>query len=187
MTDRILSFDELFITQTPQYLCDNYNILTLVGKDFYAITAGEKDSFNSMVGSGGGIGILLKKAVFWCILREDRYTLELMKKRKNFTITFFQKEHASKMFCLAKESGRNSRKMEHISLTPILTPNENITYAEAQLVLECKLMALTLPQIDNFCMEEDRAYLRKAYEDEKLNRNYVYGEITNIWERKNSQ
>jgi len=30
----------------------------LVGKDFYAITAGKKEHYNSMIGSGGGFGLI---------------------------------------------------------------------------------------------------------------------------------
>ncbi|MCD7969294.1 MAG: hypothetical protein LUF87_02955 [Alistipes sp.] len=50
----------------------------LTGKDFYAVTAGTPDRYNSMTGSGGGMGVMFREPVIWCIFRADRYTLELL-------------------------------------------------------------------------------------------------------------
>ena len=53
-----MNFDQLFKQISPEEICDN--VFTLVGKDFFVITAGKEDHFNSMVGSGGGLGLLLR-------------------------------------------------------------------------------------------------------------------------------
>lgn len=62
---------------------DNFSVLKIpnvksykLGKDFFAITAGKKDHYNSMIGSGGGFGMLFKKPTTWCLLRADRYPLK---------------------------------------------------------------------------------------------------------------
>ncbi|KAA6321399.1 Flavoredoxin, partial [termite gut metagenome] len=47
-----LHFDLLFKQISPQEMGDNFNLFTLAGKDFFVITAGKEDLYNSMVGSG---------------------------------------------------------------------------------------------------------------------------------------
>jgi hypothetical protein len=49
-----MNFDQLFKQISPEEICDN--VFTLVGKDFFVITAGKEDHYNSMIGSGGGLG-----------------------------------------------------------------------------------------------------------------------------------
>jgi hypothetical protein len=49
-----MNFDQLFKQISPEEICDN--VFTLVGKDFFVITAGKEDHYNSMMGSGGGLG-----------------------------------------------------------------------------------------------------------------------------------
>ena len=54
-----LNFDQLFKQISPEEIGDN--VFKLAGKDFFAITAGKADHYNSMTGSGGGLGLLFKK------------------------------------------------------------------------------------------------------------------------------
>jgi hypothetical protein len=54
---KAMNFDQLFKQISPEEICDN--VFTLAGKDFFAITAGKKDNYNSMIGSGGGWGFFL--------------------------------------------------------------------------------------------------------------------------------
>lgn len=56
-----MNFNQLFKQISPEEICDNFNVFTLVEKDFYAITAGKKEHYNSMIGSGGGLGLFFKK------------------------------------------------------------------------------------------------------------------------------
>jgi len=50
------SFSQLFNEISPEDISDD--VFTLVGKELYAITAGDEEQYNSMVGSGGGIKLL---------------------------------------------------------------------------------------------------------------------------------
>ena len=45
-----MNFDQLFRQISPEEISDN--VFTLAGKDFFAITAGKEDHYNSMIGSG---------------------------------------------------------------------------------------------------------------------------------------
>jgi len=104
-----MNFDQLFTQISPEEMCNSNNVLTLAGKDFYVITAGKKDQYNSMTASGGGIGLLFKKPTTWCLLRADRYTLELIQKEQTYTLSYFPDEYKEQLFFLGSRSGQVSR------------------------------------------------------------------------------
>ena len=54
-----MNFDQLFKQISPEEISDN--VFTLVGKDFFVITAGKEDHYNSMIGSGGGLGLFFSR------------------------------------------------------------------------------------------------------------------------------
>ena len=80
-------FKQLFWQISPKEISDN--MFTLVMDNFYVITAGNEAHYNSMIGSGGGFGLLFRKPASWCVIRTDRYTLELIQKEQTYTITGF--------------------------------------------------------------------------------------------------
>lgn len=55
----MMNFDQLFKHIFPEKI--SASAFTLVGIDSFAITAGKKDKYNSILGSGGGMGVLFKK------------------------------------------------------------------------------------------------------------------------------
>jgi hypothetical protein len=55
------NFEQIFTQIAPEEIGDQFNVFTLVGKDFFAITAGKPAQSNSMIGSGGGFGLLFRK------------------------------------------------------------------------------------------------------------------------------
>ena len=46
-----------------------------------------------MTASGSGLGVLFKKPATWCILKADRYTLEIIQKEQAYTISYFTEEY----------------------------------------------------------------------------------------------
>ena len=179
---KAMNFDRLFKRISPEEISDN--VFTLVGKDFYVITAGKKDHFNSMIGSGGGMGMLFKKPTTWCLMRADRYTLELILKEQTYTLSYFPEEYRTQMLFLGSKSGRDSEKMKEAELTGVQTPSGNMSYEEARLILECRLTQITTPNIVDFHSQEAKDYINEAYKEESDYRNYVFGEITHVWIKK---
>ena len=90
-----ITFDQLFKQISQEEVSDN--VFTLVGKIFPVITAGKQDRFNSMTASGGGLGILFKKPTTWCILRADRFTLEMIQKEQTYTMSYFRMSTGNKL------------------------------------------------------------------------------------------
>ena len=177
-----MTFDQLFMPISPEAICDN--VFMLAGKDFFAITAGKADHYNSMIGSGGGWAVLFKKPTTWCILRADRYTLELIEKEKTYTLSYFPNEYKEQMLFLGSKSGRDSDKMQEVQLTSVQTPSGDMSYKEARLIFECKLTALITPNLNDFCTQEARDYVNEAYKEENHYRKFAFGEITHVWVKK---
>ena len=177
-----MTFEQLFKQISPEEIRDN--VFTLVGKDFTVVTAGKTDRYNSMIASGGGWGLLFMKPATWCILRADRYTLELIQEEKTYTMSYFPNEYKKQILFLGSESGRNSDKMKEVELTSVQTPSGDMTFKEARLILECKLTALTTASPNDFYTQETRDYIEEAYKEANVYRKLVFGEITHVWVRK---
>ena len=148
-------FKQLFWQISPKEISDN--MFTLVMDIFYVITAS------------------------WCVIRTDRYTLELIQKEQTYTIAYFSDRYKEQLLFLGSQSGRDSRKMEEVELTGIQTPSGNMSFKEARLIFECKLTQITTPDPDDFCTQEARDYIADAYQKASDYRKYVFGEVTHVW------
>ena len=177
-----MNFDQIFKQISPEEISDN--VFMLAGKDFFVITAGKQDHYNSMIGSGGGLGMLFKKPATWCLLRSDRYTLEIIQKEQTYTMSYFPEECKEQILFLGSKSGRDSEKMKEVELTSVQTPSGDMSFKEARLIIECKLTQLTTPHPNDFYTQEAKDYINEAYKNAKDYRKYVFGEITHVWVKK---
>jgi flavin reductase (DIM6/NTAB) family NADH-FMN oxidoreductase RutF len=177
-----MNFDQLFKQISPEEICDN--VFTLVEKVFPVITAGKEDHYNSMTASGGGLGLLFKKPTTWCILQASRYTLELIQKEQTYTMSYFTNEYKKQILFLGSKSGRDSDKMKEVELTSVQTSSGDMSFKEARLIMECRLMQITTPHPDDFYAQEAKDYINEAYKGASDYRKYVFGEITHVWVKK---
>jgi flavin reductase (DIM6/NTAB) family NADH-FMN oxidoreductase RutF len=184
MTTETISFNQLFRQISPEDITDN--VFTLTGKILPIITAGRAEHYNSMVASGGGMGRLFMKPTTWCILRGDRYTLELIQKGLTYTMSYFPKGYKKETLLLGSKSGRDSDKMKEVKLNIIPTPDGNISFTEARLIIECKLTQVTTPGYDDFIWQEDRNYISEEFNEANVYRKFVFGEITHVWIKKHA-
>jgi flavin reductase (DIM6/NTAB) family NADH-FMN oxidoreductase RutF len=182
LTIKEMNFEQIFKQLSPEELSDNE--LTRTGKEFFAITAGREDQYNSMTGSGGGVGLLFMKPTIWCLIRADRYTLELIQKEQCYTMSYFTKEYKKQLLFLGSKSGRESEKMNEVELTPVQTPSGNMSFKESRLILECKLTQITTPDPGDFYSQEAIDWIKDTYKTESDYRKYVFGEITHVWVQK---
>jgi flavin reductase (DIM6/NTAB) family NADH-FMN oxidoreductase RutF len=179
---KAMNFDQLFKEISAEEISDN--VFTLVGKDFYVITAGKEDHYNSMTGSGGGMGLLFKKPTTWCCLQTIRYTLELIEKEQTYTISYFPDEYKHQLILLGSKSGRDGDKMKEVDLTSVQTPSGDMAFKEARLIIECRLTEITTPRTTDFYSQEAKDYINEAYKEASDYRKYVFGEITQVWVKK---
>ena len=179
------SFTDLFKPIEPKDIPES--AFTLVGQDYAILTAGNPAHYNSMVTSWGGWGILFNHPAAFSMLRSSRYTLELMRKEKSYTITFFDNQFKNDILLFGASSGRDSdAKMKNTKLTAVQTPAGRMVFKEAKLIVECKLIQVTTVSPDDFLLEENRQFVVSANPDAVPNdyHKIVFGEITNVWDRK---
>ncbi|MDR2561176.1 MAG: hypothetical protein LBC63_05355 [Holophagales bacterium] len=177
-----MKFEDIFEQILPEEITDN--VFTLVGKVFPVVTVGAPGRHNSMVASGGGMGLLFRKPATWCVFPSKRYTLELIEKEQSYTLSYFPDKYREQFMFLGRESGRDSNKMEEVELTAIETPLHNTSFEESRLIVECSLMQITVPQISDFCSEETQKYLAETYQDPGEIRKYVFGGINAVWKKR---
>lgn len=67
------------------------NFFEVIGKEWMLVTAGNKDHFNTMTASWGGIGFLWNKPVVYVFIRPERYTFEFIEKSEYFTPLSWEK------------------------------------------------------------------------------------------------
>lgn len=113
------------------------NLCNKLNTEWALLTAGDKNKFNSMTISWGSFGVLWFKNVVTIYVRPERYTLEFLKNQDYFTVSFYDAKYKKDLQILGTKSGRDTNKMEEISLTPKFLDN-GITFKEATQTFVCK-------------------------------------------------
>lgn len=88
----------------PNEIKDNF--IELIGKEWMLVSAGDKEKFNMMTASWGGVGVLWNRPVVFAFIRSERYTREFIDAKNEFTITFLGPEHRKAHSICGSKSGR---------------------------------------------------------------------------------
>ena len=153
----------------------NKDIFTLMDKEWTLITAGNKDSFNTMTASWGGMGILWNKKVCFIVVRPTRYTYDFIEKHENFTLSFFNSDYRRALQICGTKSGREGDKVKESGLTPYHDKNDFTYFNEAKLVIKCKKIYYQDLEPGNFLVPE----IEQNYPEKDYHRMYV-GEIVEV-------
>lgn len=140
------------------------NIIKLIRDDWFLITAGNLDKYNTMTASWGTMGELWNKKVAFIFVRPTRFTYEFTELNDFFSLSFFDKKYRDALKFCGTKSGRDYDKAKETGLTPILTESGTVCFQEAQLVLDCKKL-----YIHDL---EPRNFLEPAIEDEYPQKDY---------------
>jgi flavin reductase (DIM6/NTAB) family NADH-FMN oxidoreductase RutF len=103
------------------------------------ITAGSRESFNTMTASWGGMGVIWNKKVCFCVVRPTRHTRLFTDSSSYFTLSFFEEQYREVLNYCGTHSGRDVNKIKETRLTPLFG-DDTIYFAEARLVFQCKKM-----------------------------------------------
>lgn len=162
----------------PLEISDNF--IKLISKDWMLITAGDAQKYNMMTASWGEVGELWGKHVVTTYVRPERYTDEFIASTHRFTLSFFPDDMKKMLGVMGKESGRSYDKMNFDGLTPRILTSGQVTFNEARLVLDCKVLYVDALKADKFL---DKDSLAKWYNDEpggSLHNIYI-AEIVGAW------
>ena len=161
--------------KTPTRLIDE-NTFKLIAEDWMLITAGNKDSLNTMTASFGGFGVLFFKDVAHIYVRPERHTFSFLEENETFSLTFFNEEYKDKLAYCGKVSGRNENKIEKCGFETVYYNNETPYFKQAKLTLICK--KIYAQDIKEDCFIDKEAYV-KTYSNGGMHRMYI-GEIIDV-------
>lgn len=152
------------------------NFIKMVSKEWMLITAGNKEKFNMMTASWGGIGVLYNKPVAICFINPARYTYQVIENSDTYTLTFYTEEYRDALKYCGTKSGRDEDKVKGSGLTPIETENGAMAFGQAWMIIECKKLvsqSISLDAINNKEEQNKRA-------SQPMHKMYI-GEILNVW------
>ncbi len=152
------------------------NFIKMVSKDWMLITAGNKEKFNMMTASWGGIGVLYNKPVAICFINPARYTYQVIENSDTYTLTFYTEAYRDALKYCGSKSGRDEDKVKGSGLTPVETTNGAMAFGQAWMIIECKKLvsqSISLDAIDNKEEQSKRAA-------QPMHKMYI-GEILNVW------
>ena len=151
------------------------NPMTLIGKEWMLVTAGDESGYNTMTASWGHLGTLWNLPTSTIFVRPQRYTKEFVDREPLYSLTFFPEAHKKALGYLGSHSGRDEDKVAKVGFTPVF--EDGFTYfAEANLVLVCRKLYSQFLSKDGF---EDPALYSKNYPIDDLHKMYI-GEITDV-------
>ncbi len=126
------------------------NPAELIGKQWMLITAGTPDSFNCMTASWGGLGFLWNRPVAFVFVRPNRYTAKFIDEQASFTLSFMPEKYRADLIFCGRNSGRDVDKMAATSLRPMTTEGGLPAMEDADVVIECRKMAVATMQETDF-------------------------------------
>jgi len=112
-------------------------------RQWFLLTSGDfaKGHFNTMTVSWGSLGIMWDRPFAQVVVRPVRYTREFLERYDTFTLSVLPKTFRKALNLLGQKSGRDGDKIAEAGLTPIAARKVAApTFAEAELVLECRKM-----------------------------------------------
>lgn len=113
------------------------NTVSLFDDKWALITAGNKDSYNTMTASWGAMGELWNKDVCFVFIRPQRYTYEFTEREDYFTVSFFGEEYKKALGFCGRYSGRDYDKAKETGLTP-MEIGGSMSFEESKIILLCK-------------------------------------------------
>lgn len=121
------------------------------------LAVGNEEKMNAMAIGWGGLGVLwgMDRPVVTVYVRKSRYTHELMEKNTHFTISALGQQYDKALAVMGSESGRSTDKVKKTGLKVDFTKSGNPVFADANTVLECKVLYQVPYDLKNANLEDD--------------------------------
>lgn len=154
------------------------NTVSMFDDKWCLITAGTKESYNTMTASWGAMGELWNKDVCFIFIRPQRYTLEFTEREEYFTLSFFGEEYKKALAFCGRNSGRDCDKAKETGLTPVEIDG-SMSFEESEKIIVCRKLFYQDINPDGFV---DKAIDGACYPEKDYHRMYV-GEIVACYEK----
>lgn len=154
------------------------NPFTAIGNEWFLVTAGDINSYNTMTASWGGVGVMWGKNVVTTVIRSNRNTFKYINDSDTFTISFFPSENKDILTYCGSHSGRDVDKVAETGLKPIQL-GDGVSFEQSKLVFVCKKLYAQELSTDNFTNKE---CLKWYSETNPIHTAYV-GEIIDVYSK----
>jgi len=147
----------------------------LYNKRWALVTAGRKDSFNTMTISWGGLGTLWNRDVATVYIRPERYTYRFLNENERFTISFFPEQYREDLMLLGTLSGRDGDKLAKTKLTARELAPGVMGFKQAKVTLVCRKIFWQDMDKANI----DPAIAKQVYANAQVHRIFI-GEVEQV-------
>jgi len=125
------------------------DVIALIGQQWMLVTAGTKESFNTMTASWGGIGYLWNRPVAFVFIRPERYTHDFIESNERLTLSFYPEQYRKALQICGTKSGRDIDKAKETGLTPLELEGGEMTFEQARLtIVGRKLFKAPMQEVD---------------------------------------
>lgn len=156
---------------------DNLNPFSKIADDWFLVTAGDENGYNTMTASWGSLGTMWGKSAAVTVIRPQRYTKEFIDNNEYFTISFLKEGNKDILSLCGSKSGRDFDKAKETGLEPVFV-DKTTTFEQAELVLICRKVFAQDITPDSFL---DKAIIDKWYPEKDFHTAYV-GEIVKAYQ-----
>ena len=156
--------------------------LYTLDKEWALVTVGDKNKYNTMTVSWGGLGTLWHKPVVTIYIRLNRYTHELLQDQDIFTLSFYDDEYKKDLGVLGTKSGRNEDKISETKLTVDFL-EKGISFKEAKLTIICKKIYSQKLDVNNILNNQEE--ITKFYEKDPIHEMFI-GEVIDIIDKRSN-
>ena len=125
------------------------NPFTMIGHDWFLITAEKDGKVNSMTASWGGMGVMWGKNVVFIVIRPQRYTKTFVDGSDCFSLSVLDSSYRKTLNYLGTVSGRDEQKIENSGLT-LINDEAAPYFGEANTVFVCKKLFAQQVEPDSF-------------------------------------
>ncbi len=149
---------------------------SLIGNEWMLISAKQGNRTNSMTASWGGLGVMWNKNVVYTVIRDSRFTKQLIDHTDTFSISFFDHEEYQKMYqYMGAVSGRDEDKISKSGLS-LLYDGETPYFGEAEYTMFCRKLCCSPIRPESFAVES----IGPSFYGDKDYHNLYIGEILKI-------
>jgi flavin reductase (DIM6/NTAB) family NADH-FMN oxidoreductase RutF len=155
------------------------NPFSTIGTQWFLLTAGTKENYNTMTASWGFMGVMWGAPSFLCAVRTNRHTYTYMEENDTFTVSFLPETYRPALQICGTKSGRDCDKAKETGLTPIEVDGV-AAFAEATRIFVCKKRYADMMHAEAFTTPE--TYTR-WYGTDPMHKQYI-GEIVAVYEKE---
>lgn len=156
---------------------ENLNPFSKIADEWFLVTAGDENGYNTMTASWGSLGTMWGKSVAVTVIRPQRYTKEFIDKNEYFTISFLKEGNKDKLSFCGSKSGRDYDKAKETGLNPVFIDG-TASFEQAELILVCRKVFAQDINPESFL---DKTIIDKWYPDKDFHTAYV-GEVVKAYQ-----